>query len=230
MANASYESVNTSALTIELSMDTGYHYSLLNGANLKIWEVLTYIGYFLIALLPLGFSWSLWAGNVKIRLENPDDYWSGYRWDITTLPFKTPGGLINAIIGVAYGVPVVSMNVAIFCRLRTLGVKRMSREDTRDEEKNLLALTTIIIAYFVVNVAVSLIFYAAKNMLPSGTVDLLFSIQSFMLDVHVLSAPWLLLLMSTAARQELRRFLGWKQSPVPWAPPSSVYPTLTAGS
>lgn len=54
-----------------------------------------------------------------------------------------------------YGVTVVTMNLAILVKLRSLRAKRTSREDSRDDELKLLLLTTIIIVYVVVHVSIA---------------------------------------------------------------------------
>lgn len=147
------------------------------------------------------------------------------------VPFQIQKSLVTGVLALIHLVLVMSMNTAVLIRLwmvrRELAKYDAYREDSRDSEVKLSLLNIVIFLYSVVQIFIQVgstvrslehkevahthlqvIFYVNSAQLTSLTVDILFSIQSVALDLHVVTAPLFLLLMSAAARQELKASFG----------------------
>lgn len=130
------------------------------------------------------------------------------------------------IVGALHELVLLAMNLYVIAKLlmirRQMNKSYQSTDDKRDTEAKLFVLTLISFVFSSINF-VQLVrckldhrvkverfqaaFYASNNALPGWLLDLLFSLTSFGVDVHVLSQPLFLLLMSTAVREELRKVL-----------------------
>ncbi|KAH7711298.1 SRG-25 protein [Aphelenchoides avenae] len=177
----------------------------------KMWKRLLYVVYVVVPVFPLPFTWFIWLSDVQIELEHEDNYWDGYRWDGFTKPFGLRKSMFNVPISLAHGLLLLAMNLSVLAKLyvmrRQMSNSYQSSDDKRDTDAKLCIMTLILFAYSAVYTTVTTIFYFTNNNVPGWAIDLLYSIQSFGLDIHVLTAPWFLMLMSTAVRVELRSLI-----------------------
>ncbi|KAH7696569.1 hypothetical protein AAVH_36359, partial [Aphelenchoides avenae] len=115
---------------------------------------------------------------------------------------------------IAYGILALALEscslVMYALRRKRSDAAALRLNDSRDSEIKLCVLMILLFSTSLVVFGCQLAKYLHGSVLPAGVRILLNFAQILMLDVGTVFSPWLLVLMSTAVREELLKSIGKK--------------------
>ncbi|KAH7707883.1 SRG-34 protein [Aphelenchoides avenae] len=181
----------------------------------RLWR--TYFPYILLAvfLYPLPLTYHIIFAGGYLGWNNPDNHSDGYRLDVNGDGTEGRNSFFMMICSAFFGLLLVGMYVAIgvsLYRRRLLTAEALANgEDTRDTEAKLYLLTSVLFSFMAVTFVLQLLFHfnPPGQTMSTETFFRLMTVQNFAVDLHTCSAPWFLLLLSRAVRQEVLGYVSF---------------------
>ncbi|KAH7704980.1 hypothetical protein AAVH_27822 [Aphelenchoides avenae] len=170
------------------------------------------VAYAVILVFPVTVTWYIWWSEVKLRPLDANDPCTGFYFGDSVKPWGLRKSMFLSVVSLAQGTVVVAMNLAIasklFVRRNHLSMSAAQVADTRDTEIKLFCLTLIVFVYNISTCVCQVFWYVGGNLVSNELTFILLNVQTFGEDVHVCTAPWFLIFMSSAVRAELRKAYG----------------------